>query len=232
MLPKIETPRHGLTLPISGKDISFRPFLVKEQKVLLQAMEMGDKGQLDKAINDITTACTFGEIDVSKLALADTEFLVLWLRAKSIGEQVDILANCPECKAKTPISINITDVEVTNLDKDPNIQLYEDVGIVMKDIAFGEVQAASAIPIRIDSEFAVVLASIDKVYDKDQVYSRTDFSDEELTEFIETLPTAAYKKIEEYVGAPPELKKDVHCKCHKCDHEFDFTIKGLSNFFG
>jgi hypothetical protein len=232
MLPKIETPKLDLELPVTGKKIKFRPFLVKEQKVLLQALEMGDDEQLNNAIEDIARSCTFGEINIDELPLADVEFLILNLRAKSVGESVELSFKCNECGVKNPVDLQLSTVTVVKEQMDEKIMINDDVGVLMKIATYKDIKEASEEKMDIDKGYKLILASIDKVFDKNQIYSRNDFTEVDLYEFLESLPTEAFNKIEDYVGNQPQLKKDINIKCISCGAESEVKLEGLSDFLG
>ena len=228
MLPKIETPKHELTLPVSGKKISFRPFLVKEQKVLLQSIEMGDEEQTQNAIKDIAEACTYNKFDIDELAVADVEYLVINLRRKSIGETIEATYKCNNCGTKFPVQIDLSNIEVTEFDRDNRIMLTDDIGVVMKPITYRAIKKAIEQKSDVDKAYSTVLDSIEMVFDKDQTY--TDFTDVELFEFLESISTKAFEKIEKYIESQPTIYKKVDVKCPKCGEEQEIELKGLSDF--
>lgn len=235
MLPKIETPRHKIKLPVSGLEVDFRPFLVKEQKVLLQAIEMGDDAQLNNAMDDIARACTFEKVDIDALPMADIEYLILNLRAKSVSESIELKHTCPKCKKITPFTLSLASIEVANTKKteEGTIKFSMDgVGVIMKPVSYGMIKEAALEPSDLDRGYKLIFSSIDKVFDAEQVYTKNDFSDDELFEFLESLPTEDFKKIENYVAEQPKLKKDITIKCSSCGHEHTSTLEGLSDFLG
>lgn len=230
-LPKVEAPKHTTNLPVSGlKNIHYRPFLVKEQKIFLQAMEMGGEEQLHNAMHDIVRACTFEEIDINTLPIADVEYLILMLRSKSIGDHVEVKYTCPECGNKQPMTIDISNPEVKSNEREKIIHLHDKVGVEMKSITFGDVRKASEIQGDVEKGYNLIMASIDKVFDAEEVYTHKDFSDQELYDFLQSLSTKDFAKIENYVADQPTVEKTFHMKCLNCGHEEDYTAKGISNF--
>lgn len=230
-LPKIEAPRHHITLPISGLDIEYRPYLVKEQKTLLQAMEMGNEDQKNNALVDIATACTFEQLDITDLPVADVEYLILHIRGKSVGETTEVLYTCPHCGEKTPQVMSIADVGVTETTDDHRIMLHDDVGLQMRKASFGDVQRASKMSSDVDKGYALIIACIESVFDTEQVYTRSDFSNLELVEFLESLETKDFRKVEEYVADQPTVTKTFTFKCLSCEKESEYVAEGLANFF-
>lgn len=233
MLPKIELPKHECTLPVSGIKVEYRPFVVKEQKVLLQAIEMGgNKKQISSAVEDVITSCTFGKINIKELPLSDVEFLVLILRSKSVGENIELTYTCNECKVKTEFELSLSDVNVDNINPvDDKIILHEDIGLVMKPLSYGDIDVImSESEDNIERGYSVIKASIKSVFDKDQVYSNTDFTQEELTQFLETLPKEYFEKVEEYVSKQPQLTSEKKIKCINCGHETNIKLNGLNDF--
>ena len=229
MLPTIETPKHTLTLPISGKKIEFRPFLMKEQKVLLQAIEMGDESQLQNAIKDITSACTYNTVEIDKLPIGDVEFLFINLRMKSIGESVELLYKCNKCEAITPLEVKLSDIKIQEL-QDDKIILEDSIGVIMQPLTYGMVKKASEEKTDVDKAYRIILDSIKLVFDEDQTY--TDFTDVELFEFLEKLSASNFDKIEKYTESQPTITKKIQVKCRNCGNEQEIELKGLSDFLG
>lgn len=231
MLPTIDIPKHSILLPVSKKKIEFRPFLVKEQKVLLQAIELGDEEQLTAAIEDIASACTFGKVDILKLPLADVEYLILQLRAKSVGETVELVTACGSCGKKgLPFNLILTDVFVDGTATDNRIMITDDVGVLMRDISYGDIKIASDMKNELDRGYKVILSSIESVFDKMQVYTRTDFTDADLFEWLDGASNTAFEKIEEYVANIPQIKSEVILTCPECGERVHVKLEGLEDF--
>lgn len=246
-LPKLESSKFDLTLPVSGSKIKFRPFLVKEQKIILQAIEMGDKSQLTNALYDALSACTFG-LDVDDLPMGDIEFLTLNLRSKSAGEILDLRYRCnatipagklddegkelPEhpCNTSIPIKLNLTSVSMDNKKRDMKIMFTDNVGVIMKNMTYGEWKEIQEIKSRSERGIRTMMAYIDYVFDSEMTYKRPDFTDEELAEWLGELNTDDLDEIEKFIKATPKLRKDLKIKCPSCGHEETVVLEGLDDF--
>jgi len=231
-LPKIETPKYTLTVPSTGAQLEFRPFLVKEEKILLMAQESDNNKELFKAIRDVIDACTFEKAKVSDLTNFDLEYIFLKLRAKSVGEISDITVKCKHCDAKNDITVNINEIEVVKNEELPEkIMLTDTVGIIPKYIS------ASVMDSTIDTSNPsqalnyYIKSVIDSIFDDSKVYPISETSDADFEEFINSLNREQMKKIENIIENSPKLSKDVVFNCIKCKEENKITITGAESFF-
>ena len=237
-LPKLTVPEYEAILPSTEKVIKYRPFLVKEEKILLTALEAEDDVAMADAIRQIVNNCVQGELDVVKLPTFDIEYLFLRLRAKSVGEKVTLGLRpwgCPNnegklCEKSTEVEINLEEVKVI---KDENhsskIMLSDDIGVKMKypDIKnINIIDADSAI-----TGMNIVRNCVDMVFTKDETFERDSFTDEELEEFIDSLNSDQFKKIKEFFDTMPTLKYTTKYKCGTCGEEKETILQGLSSFF-
>lgn len=240
-LPKVTTPKYDLSLPISGKTIKFRPFLVKEQKVLLQALEMGNENQTLNAQEDIIRSCTFNEIDIDKLPVADVEFLLLAIRSKSVGETVDMFFRCQNtvpdadgdpstCAKRIPVSVNLNDVELDAPEKNKKVMLSDSVGVLLREINWGDAKKIRAMQSEVDQAYATILACVDNVFDAENVYSRTDFSDAELKDFFDNLYATDFKGIEQFATKIPTVHKKFDIQCPACHRKEQVELRGIADF--
>ena len=247
-LPKIDVPIYTLELLSSGKEISYRPFLVKEEKILLMAMEGGDEKEITTAIKQIITNCVLTDfVDVDKLPLFDIEYLLLNLRSKSTGDIIKTSytrKNCPEKDCK-PVEIEI-DINSVQIDKDNNhnkkIQITNEVGIIMKypNInLINEYNKNKSDKSLNEGGFDLIKSCVDKVYDSERVYTRNDFepsedeyNSDDLQELLESLNKEQFSKIEEFFETMPTMYKDVEFNCEKCGYKEDMRLEGLTSFFG
>lgn len=240
-LPKVATPKYDLSLPISGKTIKFRPFLVKEQKVLLQALEMGNENQTLNAQEDILHACTFGEVDIDKLPVADVEFLLLAIRSKSVGEKVEMFFRCQNtvpdadgdpstCAKRIPVVINLNEVELDAPEKSRKVMLSESVGVLLREINWGDAKKIRSLESEVEQAYATILATIDNVFDAENVYSRNDFTDEELKQFFENLYATDFKEIEQFAAKIPTVHKKLDLECPSCHRKEEIELRGVADF--
>lgn len=244
-LPKINAPIFELNLPSDGKTVKYRPFLVKEQKVLLMAMESEDNVAIFNAIKQIINSCAVDEVDVNKLPIFDLEYFFLRLRAKSIGEEVELNLRHPtgfnskeqQCDHVTSRKLNLLDVEVhKTLNHVDKIILDEETGIGVKfKYPNGEISNeidSDDEKTQMDLASDAILNCIDFIFDKDNVYKKEDSTKEELMEFIDNLSQEQFQKLSEFFDTMPKLKHEVKWKCSGCGCEEKVSLEGLANFFG
>jgi hypothetical protein len=239
-LPKIDSPIYELDLPLSKKHIKFRPFLVKEQKNLMMAMESDDKETIERNIRQVLTNCTITEdIDIDKLPVIDVEFYFVNLRARSVGEIVENKYICTneiegvQCGNKMESQFNLLDITV---DIDPNyndtIKLTDKITIKLKYPEFSLVEKLKKKNSAVEIAFEVVADSIQYIFDGEQYYHANETPREELMEFIESLNQDQFGKLEEFFDHLPKMNKQVDLKCGKCGFDHSFDMEGLESFFG
>ena len=244
-LPKINAPIFELVLPSTEKSVKYRPFLVKEQKILLIAMEAGDQRSMMTAIKQIINNCAVDPVDVDKLPVFDLEYFFIRLRAKSIGETIDLSLRHPTgmnskdeiCEHVTSKSLNILDVEVhKSIAHEDKIVLDEETKIGIK---FKYPTSEFALSIenpeemnQLDLATDAIINSIDFIFDADNVYKREDHTKQELIDFIENLSQQQYEKLSTFFDTMPKLKHEVTWKCAGCGQEEKVLLEGLANFFG
>lgn len=239
-LPKIDTPVYELDLPLSKKHIRFRPFLVKEQKNLMMAMEADDKETIERNIRQVLTNCTLNDkFDVDRLPVIDVEYYFINLRARSVGEIVENKYICTnevdgkQCGNKMDTRFNLLDITV---DIDPNakdiIQLTDKITIKLKYPEFSLIDKLKKKESAVDIAFEVVVDSIDYIFDGEQYYHANETSKEELLEFIESLNQEQFSKLEAFFDNLPKLNRKVEMKCSKCGFDHTISMEGLESFFG
>jgi hypothetical protein len=244
-LPKITTPLFELTLPSNGTTVKYRPFLVKEQKILLLALESSDQNAIMGAVKQIVNNCAVEpNVDVEKMPMFDLEYFFLRLRAKSIGEDVELNLRHPtgfnskevQCDGVTPGKVNLLDVEVEKtISHTDKIILDEEnqIGIKFK-YPDGEMSTSIETENKNDMELATeaIINCIEYIFDKDNVYRKEDSTKQELLDFIDNLQQEQYLKLSQFFDTMPKLKHKVKWKCTKCQCEDEITLEGLVNFFG
>ena len=226
-LPKLETPTFTVVVPSTKKPVDIRPFLVKEEKVLMMAQESKDIKQVLKAIKTILVSCSEGELDPKKLTTYDIEYLFLQLRAISVGETAELKVKCSTSGEEETVEVNLKEIEVTFPEKvDNNIPLNKGVGITLKPISLEDVEAAGDSTDIIDT----ISLTIDTIYDEDEVYPAKDSSKKELKEFVESLSHSHLEKIQEYISSQPKLRHEVSWTSSK-GHPNTLVLEGLQSFF-
>lgn len=229
-LPILEASKYEAIIPSTGKRIQYRPFLVKEEKILLIAQESKDSNAILQALKDIVRACTFEKIDVETLATYDLEYLFLQLRAKSVGESVELQLKCDECKVASPVTIDLNKVKViqSNEKVESKIQLTDEVGIVVRPIPVKEINNLSDKP----EDFVKMIGiCIESIYDSSKVYSRENITEKEMTAFVESLSRKQVEKIEKFISLQPKLSHKETFTCVNCKKKNTLTLEGLQSFF-
>lgn len=242
-LPKIATPIYETNLISTGKSVRYRPFLVKEQKLFLMAAQSDDAKEVINTIKQVLNNCILSEdIKVNTLPVFDLEHLFLQIRARSVGEVVNLKYTCnndvpneeggtKKCGGSVKIDLNLLEIEPTkNASHSNKIELTDKMGIVMKYPNFDMVQKLN---IQNESDLLdIVIACVDYIYDEDQVYYAKDTPKKELEEFIESLQQSDMEKIQFFFQTMPKLSKRFEFKCGKCGYSEDVNIEGVQNFFG
>jgi len=231
-LPTISVPHYEMILPSTGKKIKFRPFLVREEKILLMALESKAEREMYDGIKQTISNCVQGGIDVDSLPLFDLEYMYLKIRSKSIGEKSKINFYCTECKE---VNLCMVDFDQVKIDKSnsvsPKVQISESMGIVMK---YPNMDTSLKMAVESPSTqemFDFVLDCIDYVYDKDNIMKAADYSRGELAEFVENLGNEVFEKMVEFIDKMPNLHYSGGFKCRKCGHENTIEVRDSSDFF-
>ena len=238
-LPKLNVPVYETVLPSTEKVIKYRPFLVKEEKVLLTAMEDGKTETIMNAVKQVLKNCIQSKIDLDKLPTFDLEFLFLRLRAKSVGEEVTIGLKpwgCPQnngelCNKTTEVKVNLEEVKVIKDEKHTSkIMLDDNVGIKMRYPDISKID--SDMVDNFETGMKMVKDSIDMIFTSEETHERDTISEKELEEFIDSLNTEQFGKIREFFDTMPQLKHTAKYTCSTCGEEKETTITGLNSFFG
>lgn len=237
-LPKINVPTYDLTLPLTKKNIKFRPFLVKEQKILLMAVESEDSTFINDNVKQILKNCCLSDINIDKLPVVDIEYFFLNLRARSVGEDVTLKYRCQnapdgenKCLNVLEVDFNLLDINIDSTDIKDKIELTNTVGIKMKYPTYGIIEKLNSSKDDSEIAFDIILDCIEFIYDQTELYNVEDISRQELTEFLENLNIDQFKKIQQFFENIPKLQKDIVTKCSKCGFEHKIHIEGLENFF-
>ena len=214
-LPTISTPTYELILPSSDRKIKYRPFLVKEEKILIIAMESQDTTQIANAVKDVISHCIISRgIKVEKLSTFDIEYLFLNIRGKSVGEDIEVMVTCPDDgKTQVPTSINIDSIKViTSDDHEKDIKLDEQYTLRMKYPSLNEFiknNFASATDMNVDDTFDLIASCLDQVYSEEESWTSADCTKKELKEFLEQLDSKQFKAIEKFFETMPKLSHTV-----------------------
>jgi hypothetical protein len=236
-LPKIEVPTYELTLPSEDKKIKYRPFLVREEKILYIAMETGQNKEMINALKDVVGACTFDVLNVDRLPIFDIEYLFLQIRAKSVSEITKFRAICPDDgKTYVETEVDLTKVEVQVDDEHTNRIMLEserNLGLVLKYPTLKNYDVGRGLDnIEIDKVFNILIDCIDHIFEGDKIYPAKDTSKQELKEFIEGLPQDAFTKIKTFFDTMPKLKHEVEVTNPNTNVTSKIVLTGIADFFG
>ena len=238
-LPKLDVPTYEIELPLSKKKIKFRPFLVKEQKILLMAMESNESDTVHNVVKDILRNCTLTEgIDFDELPILDVEYYFITLRAKSVGEIVESRYRCNNdvdgkpCNNIMETNIDLQKIHITKNEINPEIQLTDNIVIKMKYPQFGVVKDSLKYDNINDITFNMIANSIEYIYDGEQFSYAKEAQPGELLQWVEGLNQKQFAKIEEFFNNLPELKETIEITCSKCGYQHKIDVQGLENFFG
>tara|TARA_B100000902_G_C27211413_1_gene864567 strand:- start:458 stop:1174 length:717 start_codon:yes stop_codon:yes gene_type:complete len=236
-LPILETASFDLTLPSTDMKINFRPFIVKEEKILLQALESGESSQIIRALKDIVSACTFNQLDVDKLPTFDLEYIFLKIRSKSVGETAKIKVRCPDDNETfATADVDLSKVEV-HVDDEHNNRIVIDekknIGVVMKYPTIDTIDPKmDPNTLKTEQLFNVITNSLHQIFEGEKSMAASDYSKEELNKFLEQLDTNAFNRIQQFFSSMPRLKHDVKVTNPKTKVESTVTLTGLNDFFG
>lgn len=235
-IPKIEVPTYELTLPSTDLKVKYRPFLVKEEKVLFIALESDDPKNIITAIKQIVSNCTFDSINVNKLPIFDLEYIFLNIRAKSVGEVAKFKILCPDDK-KTYVDaeIDLTKVDVQVDDDHTNkivIDEKKNLGLVLTYPTVNNLMISDSVrQISVENMFTILKDCIDHIFEGDKIYPTKDISKEELNEFLESLPQDSFNKIKNFFDSMPRLKHEIEVLNPVTNVKSKVTLTGISDFF-
>tara|TARA_Y100000004_G_scaffold104311_1_gene117049 strand:+ start:4184 stop:4882 length:699 start_codon:yes stop_codon:yes gene_type:complete len=229
-LPKLETPTYETVIPSTGRAIEYRPFLVKEEKILMIAQESNDPAQSLSALKKIIKSCTFDKVDPNELTTYDAEFLFLQLRIKSVGESVEFAINDEDTQEEIKLKVNLTDVEIHEPEVKPqrDIKLNDSIGITLKEVTLKDAVGMTNIDMK--DITSLVGICIDTIYDEDKVYNARDVSKQELTSFVESMNHEQLNYIQEFITNQPTIKLDVPYRLQSGEQKV-LKLRGLQDFF-
>jgi hypothetical protein len=235
-LPKLTTPTYELEIPSTDEKIKYRPFLVKEEKILMMALETKNESDIVQAVKDIVSSCTFNKVNLDAMPMFDVEYVFLNIRAKSVGEVSSFNVLCPDDgKTYAKCEVNLTDVKVQVEDNHTNkIELGNGTGMIMQYPTINSFAETGIKTITAENMLEVISSCILQIYEEEgkKVYDPKDQTKKELTEFIEQLNTKQFKDVQNFFNTMPRLKHVVKVKNPKTKKESEITLTGLNDFFG
>ena len=232
-LPELNTARYSMVLPSTGETIDYRPYLVKEEKILMMAMESDNQEVVMKAVVDVIKACLLTELNVDELPMFDIESLFLALRSKSVGESIDLRVKCSdkECDGITDVSVNFEDIEHPVItEEQTKIMLTDDVGVVLKYPSVKAVSKMADAEENVENALGMIVACIDSIFDADDVYPAENETKQSLFKFVESLSSVQFMKLSDFFQSMPSLGTTIEYTC-SCGKEQTQELRGLQSFF-
>ena len=235
-LPQVVLPTYELEIPSNGKKIKYRPFVVKEEKLLLLALETNDDKQIEDAVRTLLKGCIQSRVKLEDLAIFDLEYIFLQIRAVSVGEIVEMNVTCKDDnKTKVKYNLNLSEVKVTKPEGHSNkIMLSDEMGIIMKypswtEFITGSIMGSSPTA---DSVVEIIASCIDQIFDGEDVYDSSTTSKKEFIEFVEGLTNSQFENVQKFFENSPRLEHRFAVKNPNTGELSEFVIAGLSNFLG
>ena len=234
-LPKLTTPTYELEIPSTDEKIKYRPFLVKEEKILMMAMESKSDADITQAVKDIVNECTFNKVNISNMPMFDVEYIFLQIRSKSVGEVSKLKLLCPDDKKTyADIELDLTEVNVhVGEDHTNKIELGNGMGMIMTYPTIDSFKDSGIRDINASNMLDVISGCIMQIYEEEgkKIYDPKDQTRKELTDFIEQLNTKQFKDVQKFFETMPKLKHEITIKNPKTKKESKITLTGLNDFF-
>lgn len=223
-------PQYTMKLPISEMVVKYRPFLVKEEKVLLVAMQSGDPNQILDAIRNLVLACTNNQLDTKKIPIADANHALMQIRSKSVGEELKFSLTCSSCSGKTPVKTNISKINsiVTKEEKNPNIKINDDITLIMR---YPTIHDFDVTKDEATMMFEMAYSCVDKVMYKDEVYDRGNIYEKDIDLFVENLLPDQFKQIIEFLESSPGIHHEFDFTCPACQTKSKMVLENITDFF-
>ena len=234
-LPKIDVPIYELTVPSTDEKIKYRPFLVKEEKLLLIAMESGENSDILRAVKDIVDSCTFNKMKIGNMPMFDVEYIFLQIRSKAVGEVSTLRVLClDDMKTYAKVEVDLNEIEVRVTDAHTNkIELSDEMGVIMKYPTVDSFVENKIDDISPANMLDVIVTCIDKIYDKkgEEVFDAKDSTKKELVDFVEQLNTKQFQDVQKFFDTMPKLRHMITVLNPKTKKESNIQLSGLSDFF-
>jgi hypothetical protein len=224
-------PQYNMSLPVSGITTKFRPFVVKEEKILLMGLQSKSINQINDAMRNIILACTNNVVDTRKLCAADAEYAFLQIRSKSVGEEVKPQVVCTNCGKETAIKIKLDEITITPTEKpvvDSNIKITDTLAIVMRYPSIHDIDYTKT---EVEIAFDLAKRCIESVIINEQVYQVKDINPQELTDFVDNMMPEQFAKIMDFIQSVPELSYEFQYQCPQCSETVKVQLKSVSDFF-
>jgi len=234
-LPKLDTaPKYELTVPSTGEKIRYRPFLVKEQKILLIAYESQDKKQIVNAMLDACNTCIQDDVDVYNLAIFDIDYIFTQIRAKSVGENVPLEVTCSNCQIGNEVVINLENIKIKQEKVSNIIQLTHSIKLIMKFPTYQTfLNNQELLNNNSGTELIMelIVASLDTIQTEEENIIIKDESREDIIDFIDSMTGSQFEMISKYIESMPQMRYDIKFKCKACNTDNEHTLQGIDDFF-
>ena len=231
-LPQLKTPEYELVLPSTQEKIKYRPFLVREQKILMMAQESGEDTQMTNAMGDIVQNCTFGKVDPKSTPMFDVEYLFLRIRAKAVGETVEVRITCPDDGETSVVKkINIEDIGVQmSLEHSTEVDLGNDIKIIFRYPLLGDVVGMMSNATELDQVFHMLKNCVQEIHYGEDIYNKVDITDNELDTFIDQMSSDQFEKVTEFFNTMPKIRHVVDVTNPKTKVKSEVLLEGLESF--
>lgn len=229
-----DKPKYVMTLPSTGKEIKYRPYLVREEKILMVALESQDKSAAMNAIVDTIAACIYSDIDKNALTVFDIEYMFLKIRSKSVGEKIQIGLKCTNCEKVNEVEVDIEQLPLPEVEnKEVFVDITDDIVLKMKYPNFRDMAELEKNTILSDTDktFKLIISCMDSIQTNDENILIKDEKEANVMNFIESLNTTQFNRIKDYVEAMPRVEYDIDFKCTDCGTENHGELRGVEDFF-
>ena len=233
-LPVVNSSRYTTILPSTGEQIEYRPYNVKEEKLLMIALESKDQKMIIRTLKDIIEDCVYEKLDMNHFTLFDFEKMFLALRSKSVGEIVDLELKCLDetCNSVTPVRVNLEEINLTDLPESNTVIIDKDIGVTLRYPGIMDIEKYDESHLaKAEGAFDLVIDCIDTIFDDDGVYDTKDEPRESVEAFVNNLTAPQFKLISAFFETVPTLTHDIEYKCIKCSKENKVELKGLQSVF-
>ena len=230
-LPRIDTPTYQTNLPSTGQEVQFRPFLVKEQKVIMMAEESQDQNSMASAMVHLVGSCTFNKIDIAHAPTFDVEYLFMKIRAKSVGETIDVNIICPDDGVTTtPVRIKIDDIKIDKLENHTNVlDITDTIKVYLRYPCISDIGSFDNLETT-EGMFKILYRCINEIHYGDDVFNRVDISDKDIEEFVEQLTTEQFQNMTRFFDTMPKLRHVVEVTNPKTNVKSEVVLEGLQSF--
>ena len=232
-LPQLNSAKYDVVIPSTGKTVTYRPYLVKEEKILMMAMDSNYSKMIMKATSDVIKACVYDDINIDEMAMFDIETIFIALRSKSVGETVDLAVKCNDCDSRNEVQISFDDIKAPVVDEDDGtIMVTDDVGITLRYPSFKDISSIKeGSEETIEGAMQLVTKCITSIFDDNGVYDAKNETKKSLTDFVESLNNEQFIKLSDFFSESPALTYDMDFTCTKCGAKNSQELRGLQSFF-